>query len=277
MENAVNRIADDIAPSGVSLPEVRLPAGPMPSASTLGPTMKPSLRLPVEVPRSSASPPLALQRVGTVTGPRWPTALWCRGLRGLIQRSLIFPLLKVTLPLRVSGLHNLDGLDSPAIFAANHAHPADHLLILQALPRALRGRMAIAAAAEQLGTRGRGLVYPLVGNGFPLAQNGPIRSSLANVGRVLGDGWSVLIFPEGKLEKGGPTQPFKGGVGFCASGTGAEVVPVRLHVRSFGFPWFLPVLKRGKIEVVFGKPLWFPKGTSHRVATSAIEQAVATL
>ena len=30
-------------------------------------------------------------------------------------------------------------------------------------------------------------------------------------------------------------------------------------------------------KVVFGKPLWFPKGTSHRVATSAIEQAVATL
>ena len=267
MENAVDHLADEIVPPGARAPGVRMPRV----------AVKEALRLPVEVLRPPASPPLALQRAGKVTGPRWPTALWCRGLRGLIQRGFIFPMLTLTFRLRVLGLHNLDGLSAPTLFAANHAHPADHLLILQALPRALRGRMAIAAAAEQLGTWGRGLVYPLVGNGFPLAQNGPIRSSLENVGRVLADGWSVLIFPEGKLAKGGPTQPFKGGVGFCAITTGTEVVPVRLHVHAFGFPWFLPLLKRGRVDVVFGRPLRFPKGTNHRVATSAIERAVASL
>ena len=197
MENAIERIVDQ----PVSI-DARVNGALHPSA---------------EVLRSPAKLQAAPRRVDAPAWAWWPTAFWFRRLRGLIQRAFIFPLLSLTFRLRAVGLHNLDGLDAPTIFAANHAHPADHLLILQALPRAVRGRMAIAAGAEQWGTWGRGVLYPLVGNGFPLVRYGPIRSSLQYVAHVLSDGWSVLIFPEGRLTKGGPMQPFKGGVGFCAA------------------------------------------------------------
>ena len=257
MENAVDRLADQTVPL-----DVRVEA---------------ALRPGTELLRSPAKLQPAPRRIHAPVWPQWSTAFWSRWLRGLIQRSFLFPLLSLTFRVNVRGLQNLDGLDAPTIFAANHAHPADHLLILQAMPRAVRARMAIAAGAEQWGTWGKGVLYPLMGNGFPLARNGPIRASLENLAHVLADGWSILIFPEGKLSKGGPMQPFKGGVGFCAVTTGVQVVPLRLHVRALGVPWFFPLWKRGRVDVVFGEPLRIPTGASHRVATRMIHKAVASL
>ncbi len=163
------------------------------------------------------------------------------------------------------------------LFAANHTHPADHLLILKALPNSIRKRVAIAAATEQWPSYGRRVLYPIVGNGFPIRRTGPIRSTLHNVQRVLTNGWSVLLYPEGRLTRGGPLQPFKGGVGFCAVRAGVQVVPLRVRVHDFGLPWYFPLLRRGRVEVTFGAPLAFEPGTTHRVATSAIEAAVASL
>ena len=118
---------------------------------------------------------------------------------------------------------------------------------------------------------------PLLGNGFPIAQEGAVRPSLENMGKILDSGWSVLIYPEGKLTVGGPIKPFMNGTGMVAVEGRLPVVPVKLHINRLGSPRGFPILRRGSVEVRFGEPMTFPADTPYQEATSAIEQAVTAL
>ena len=55
------------------------------------------------------------------------------------------------------------------------------------------------------------------------------------------------------------------------------VVPVRLHIQSMGTPWQFPVLRRGKVEVRFGRPLAFSPETSYLEATNAIAHSLEAI
>ena len=72
-------------------------------------------------------------------------------------------------------------------------------------------------------------------------------------------------------------QPFRGGTGLVAVESGIPVVPLKLHIHSIGAPTSFPMLRRGDVEVRFGAPLTFPRGTSYDEATEMIEQAVRAL
>ena len=206
-------------------------------------------------------------------GMRWPA----RVVRGVIQRSFVFPMLQLTYRLRVSGRDGLAALSGPALFTSNHHLPLDNGLILKAFPSRVRRRLAITAAAEMWRSRFWAFVNPLFGNGFPFSREGAVRASLENVGRILDDGWSVLIYPEGEVTIGGPIQPFLSGVGLLAMEARVPVIPMRLHIHDMGSPWKFPIAKRGKIEIRFGVPINFAPGTTYREATEAIESAVKAL
>ena len=226
--------------------------------------------LAILVEEGSKSPPM-------VVFPDWGMRWWCRMLRGLLQRTLLFPLLNLTYSLRVGGGENLEGLAGPVLLASNHHLGMDHLLITKAVPLKWRRRMAIAAAARLWRNPVRWLLNPLLGNGFPLAREGAVRPSLENMGRIMDNGWSVLIFPEGELTVGGPMKPFMTGTGLVAVEGRIPVVPLRLHIRSPGFPSLFPLLRRGSVEVQFGKPLHFSPGTKYQDATAVVEEAVGSL
>ena len=104
-----------------------------------------------------------------------------------------------------------------------------------------------------------------------------MRPSLENMGRIIDNGWSVLIYPEGELTVGGPMKSFMNGTGLVAVEGRFPVVPVRLHVHDIGSPRALPMWRRGRIEVRFGAPLYFAPGTEYQEATDTIENAVRTL
>ena len=209
--------------------------------------------------------------------PSWGMSWWCRLIRGGLQRGLIFPILALTYRLRVTGTDNIRHLDGPVLFAANHNLPADNGLIIKAMRLERRRRLAIAGAAKLWRNPFWAVVNPLIGNGFPFSQEGAVRASLENLGRILDDGWSVLIYPEGKLTPGGPIQPFLGGTGLLAVEGKLPVVPLRLHIHALGSPLRFPVLPRGDIEIRFGEPLSFSPGTDYQEATNVIELAVKAL
>ena len=209
--------------------------------------------------------------------PAWGMSWWCKPVRGALQRAFIFPLLAATYRLRVAGLENFKGVDGPALLASNHSLGLDNGLIIKAMPLEWRRRLAIAGAAYLWDSPLWSIVNPLVGNGFPFSQEGAVRASLDNLGRILDRGWSVLIYPEGKLTEGGPIQPFLGGAGLVAVEGGVPVVPMRLHVRRTGRPKTFPVLRRGDIEIRFGKPISFGPGTDYQAAAEQIESAVRAL
>ena len=209
--------------------------------------------------------------------PNWGRHWWCRVVRGFLQRTVVFPAVTLPYGLKVTGRENLAGLPAPVIFASNHSLGLDNPLIIKAIPLRLRRRMAIAGAAELWKNPVWWVMNPLLGNGFPLAKEGAVRPSLENMGKIIDDGWSVLIYPEGELTVGGPIKPFMNGAGLVAVEGRLPVVPVRLYVHRLGYPGRLPLLRRGDVEIRLGKPLLFPAATAYQEATLAIENAVRTL
>ena len=209
--------------------------------------------------------------------PAWGMAWWCRMTRGAIQRLVVFPLMKLPYGLKVTGREKLQGIRGPVLFASNHSLGLDNPLIIKAVPPAWRRRLAIAGAAVLWRNPVFWVINPLLGNGFPIAQGGAIRPSLENIGKILDNGWSVLIYPEGELTVGGPIKPFMNGTGMVAVEGRLPVVPVKLHINRLGAPVRFPLLRRGSVEVRFGEPLTFSPTTPYQEATNAIEQAVNSL
>ncbi len=227
-------------------------------------------RLQRVIDEGAANPPLT-------RFPAWGMRWWCRMARGFLQRTMLFPVVLAPYRLSVQGQERLRAVEGPVLFASNHHLGLDNPLIIKAIPQTWRRRLAIAAAAKLWRNPVRSVLNPLLGNGFPLAQDGPIRPSLENMGRILDSGWSVLIYPEGKLTVGGPILPFKNGTGLVAVEGRLPVVPVKLHIERFGSPAKYPILRRGSVEIRFGEPLVFPPKTAYQDATNAIEEAVRSL
>ena len=222
------------------------------------------------VEEGSRNPPM-------VKFPAWGMRWWCRMTRGFLQRAIIFPLITASYGLRVSGRENLSDITGPVLFASNHNLGLDNPLIIKAVPPRWRRRIAVAGAAELWRNPVWWIVNPLLGNAFPVAREGSVRPSLENMGRIMDNGWSVLIYPEGELTVGGPIKPFMHGTGLVAVEGSIPVVPMRLHIHKLGKPEKFPLLKRGSVEVRFGRPLTFSPGTDYQEATSTIEGAVRDL
>ncbi|HEV8252674.1 MAG TPA: AMP-binding protein [Candidatus Limnocylindria bacterium] len=216
----------------------------------------------------------------------WPLSPLARGAGILIQTLLLVPIFFSLYRVRVTGLERLRGLQGPVLFTPNHCLHNDVGIILTRFPLAWRWHLSVAAAADDIfGNPIRGIGSALIGNAFPLAREGAVRRSLELLGARLDRGFSILIFPEGKLTVGGPTQPFKSGTGMVAVLGATPVVPMKLEVarmsrldarREEGFsgeslPW------RGEVELVFGDPIQFAWDTDHLVATQQLEAAVAAL
>src|SRR4029077_12056561 len=118
-------------------------------------------------------------------------------------------------------------IDGPVLFAANHQSHMDGPIILAALPAALRYRLAPAMAKEFFKAHffpeqyGRSAWFTsslnyylsaLFFNAFPLPQReAGARQTLRYIGEVLEDGFSVLIFPEGKRTDSGAIGSFRPG------------------------------------------------------------------
>jgi long-chain acyl-CoA synthetase len=180
-------------------------------------------------------------------------------------------------------------LSGPVIFAANHQSHLDTPMILQALPPRWRYRLAPAMAKEffkahfypdQFGAGarvGNSLNYYLAStffNAFPLPQRETgTRQTLRYIGDLMGEGYSLLIFPEGLRTEKGEINRFRPGVGMIASRLDVPVVPVRLEGldRILHHSWKFPV--RGKAQVRFGQPMLL-KGNDYAALAARVEEAV---
>jgi len=210
----------------------------------------------------------------------WPLSPAVRALGIGFQALFMIPWFFLIYRVRVTGRERLDGLVGPALFTPNHCLHNDVGIILTRFPLGWRWHLAVAAAADDIfGNPIRGLGSAIIGNAFPLAREGAIRRSLELLGARLDRGFSILIFPEGKLTVGGPTQPFKSGTGLIAVEGATPVVPMRLKInqmsrldaRTPGLPW------RGEVELVFGDPIHFAWDADHAQATDRLEAAVSAL
>ncbi|MHB8660571.1 MAG: lysophospholipid acyltransferase family protein [Minisyncoccota bacterium] len=165
--------------------------------------------------------------------------------------------------LEVKGLDNLKGIKSNAIFACNHVSELDPLLIPAALPFWSRFSPIFYTSRERDFYDESGWKQFFYGGTLFKAWGAyPVRVGLHNYEksvkthiRIIKDGGSVCVFPEGEITHNGNIQQAKGGVAYLAHATKAPVVPVRIEgVYGLKFSDFL--LRRRKISIHFGKPLY---------------------
>lgn len=201
-----------------------------------------------------------------------------RSLALLVQETMVSPLVAMFYRVRVTGREKLHRIEGPVLFAPNHCLHWDNGIILMAMPISWRWRLAIAAGRETIfANRIRGLVAATLGGAFPVAREGSLRRAMETFRARLERDFSVLIYPEGKLTVGGPMQPFKQGMGLIAALSGTPVVPVRVKVRKLSLADRIGWPLRGDVEVIFGEPLHFPRGSDPRDVTRRIQDAVLAL
>jgi long-chain acyl-CoA synthetase len=168
----------------------------------------------------------------------------------------------------------------------------DAPVVLAALPLRFRYRLATAMAKEffkphfypaqhgRLEWLTNSLNYYLATlffNAFPLPQReAGARQTLRYIGDVLADGFSVLIFPEGRRSETGEIDRFRPGIGMIASRLRVPVVPVRLKgLENVLAPsWWMA--RPGRVRVVFGPPLQL-SGDDYAALAAQVEQAVRRL
>jgi long-chain acyl-CoA synthetase len=227
-----------------------------------------------------------------VSFPSWNRSLPARAVRRVSLPTWILPLARVFAWIRVEGREHLTQLDGPVIFAANHQSHMDTPVIMAALPARWRYRLAPAMAKEFFkahffpaqATRRQwftnSLNYYLAAlffDAFPLPQReAGARQTLRYIGDILGDGFSVLIFPEGERTTNGEINRFRPGIGMIASRLDVPVVPVRIEGLDRVLHPSWRMARPGRVRVAFGRPIHL-SGGDYEALAAQVEAAVRAL
>ena len=224
--------------------------------------------------------------------PAWAGSGPARLVRRVNLAAWLLPLTRVFAWITVEGRHHLDAVPGPVVYAANHQSHLDAPVILAALPRRRRYRVATAAGKEFFAAHFRVGRHPLrrrltnslnyylaclLFNVFPLPQReAGTRAAIRYLGELLGGGTSVLIFPEGRRTDAGEIGPFQPGIGMVAARLQVPVVPVRLEGldRVLHKSWRMAV--PGRVRVAFGPPVELQDGSYGELARR-VEEAVNLL
>jgi long-chain acyl-CoA synthetase len=228
--------------------------------------------------------------------PRWAQREPVRWLRLAAYYTLVWPATQILGHSKILGRENLKDVRGPILVVSNHVtRRADIGLILAALPMRFRHRLATAMGGESLqrmrrpprdwfvGKRwacqlGHWLVIALF-NVFPLPQLSGFRESFRYAGESVDRGYSVLVFPEGEVNKTetGDMAPFQSGIGVLAENLRIPIVPVRLdgvwQMRRQG----RRLAHVGEITVRIGALITFPLGTGANEIVRTLESAVRSL
>jgi 1-acyl-sn-glycerol-3-phosphate acyltransferase len=208
----------------------------------------------------------------------WVRSAPATAVRSALQRVLMTPVLRSQVTVHVHNADVLERLGGPAVLVANHSSHLDAPVLLEALGPRRRRRVAIAAAADYFfDVWWRAAPSGLVIGTFPLERRGSAGASASS--RLLADGWSLVMFPEGGRSYTGEMRPFKKGAAYLALEAGVPVVPIALRGTYDAMPpkrnW--PVRGRPPIHVTFGEPLRGRAGERAGDFTPRIEEAVAKL
>ncbi len=224
--------------------------------------------------------------------PSWNRRLPARTIRRASLPTWILPLGRLFARVTVTGLEHLAAIDGPVIFAANHQSHFDGPVILDSLPPRWRYRVAPAMMKEFFNAHffperhsrkawfTNSLNYYLSSlffNAFPLTQGGAgTRQTLRYIGELAGDGYSILIFPEGRRTEAGEIARFQPGVGMIAARLGVPVVPVRLDGLEHVLPRHARFPTRASARCAFGAPMSLT-GNDYAALAAEVEAAVRAL
>jgi len=228
--------------------------------------------------------------------PRWAQSELMRLLRLAVYYVLVWPATQILGHPKILGRENLNAVRGPVLVISNHiTRRADIGLILAALPRRFRHRLAIAMGGESLLRMrhpprdwffakrwayqvGYALVIALF-NVFPLPQFSGFRESFRYTGESIDRGYGVLVFPEGEVNNSetGDMAPFRSGIGILAENLRIPIVPMRLDGVWEMKQQHRRLARIGEISVRIGAPVAFERGTPPDEIARRLQSIVRSL
>jgi 1-acyl-sn-glycerol-3-phosphate acyltransferase len=205
-----------------------------------------------------------------------------RAVRDVAQAAFLAPLVRRSVRLVVTGRDRVVALENePCVFVANHSSHLDTAALLTALPTARRRRTAVVAAADYffddwrmaVGTAVLFGTVPIDRRGRSGSETGiselPRTPAVSLPARLLADGWSLLVFPEGTRSPDGWAGEWRTGASRLAIENNIPLVPVALRGSFAAMPrgkrW--PARGRPPVHVRFGPPLRARGDEDHRSLT----------
>lgn len=196
----------------------------------------------------------------------WARSAPARMIRENFMRLVMNPVLDHYAARRSAGFEQLAAVSEPVIMVANHASHMDTPVILSALPRKLRKRTAVAAAADYFYKNK--LIASLVSllfNTVPIERKGGgMAKDGSHLDHLLDEGWNLLLYPEGTRSRGDGLGRVRRGAAVLAANHNLAIVPIRVTGTADAMPpgQFWPkrlrgrlLSKRHRIEVTFGEPI----------------------
>jgi 1-acyl-sn-glycerol-3-phosphate acyltransferase len=181
--------------------------------------------------------------------------------------------------LEVRGIENIP-LKGGALIASNHISYIDPPMI-----GAITPRMATFMARKGL------FDVPVISFilnqfAFPVDREKPRPSTMKEAVKRLKGGALLVMFPEGRRSETGQLMEAKRGAGMIVSLSKAPIIPVYVHNTDKILPVDAKWLKRGKVTVVFDKPIYYQStisidsysnGMSHDDISGKIMDAIGKL
>ena len=193
----------------------------------------------------------------------WAAVAWREGF----MRFVLSPAMDFYARRRATGREKLAGLKGPVILVANHASHMDTPVILSMLPRRLRKRTAVAAAADYFyKNRLVAAAVSLVFNTVPIERRGGGmgKNGGGHLDKLLDQGWNLLLYPEGTRTRDGGPGRVRRGAAVLAAAHNLSIVPIRVTGTRAAMPpgrlWPKRLhgkvfSKRHHIDVSFGEPI----------------------
>jgi long-chain acyl-CoA synthetase len=218
----------------------------------------------------------------------WPQQMIRVAFLELIARPICWFLAKPRVTSKLASLP-----DRPVLIVANHVTTYDAALVMYALPKQMRRRLAMAMSGEMLldlrKGRNQGNVFlnllapagyfliTALFNVFPLPQRTGFRRSFSHAAAAMDRGYHVLVFPEGRRSDDGRPQPFKSGSGLLWSELRSPALPAYLaglgEMKVAARPWF----RSGQLSVHIGSLIDPPGALPLDEATHLLERSVFSL
>jgi long-chain acyl-CoA synthetase len=227
--------------------------------------------------------------------PHWPWLLPVRWVRAAFVECVMRPLVWLLAAPRVVRTNPAQTLavNETMLIIANHVTAYDEPLLLYALPRAVRNRIAAAMSGEMLEdirhARNREfwwlaplgpmvwLLLTALFNAFPLPRQRGFQRSFAHAGEALDHGFHVVVFPEGRRSAEGALANFRPGIGLLVKQSSAAVLPMALRgmgdLKTGKRRWF----RSGTLEVLVGQPIRFASSESEAAITARLHFEVEKL
>jgi 1-acyl-sn-glycerol-3-phosphate acyltransferase len=228
----------------------------------------------------------------------WARLAPMRGLRELVQAVGVKNVMRKELAVEVYGLDELRQLDGPALIVANHASHLDTAVLVSTLPAKRRRRTAVGVASgyffdSWVRTGASAIAF----NAFPIGafpigafpiEAFPIGAFPIEQGdggltplpaKLLAEGWTVVIFPEGTRSSDGFLRPFRLRAAELAIECQVPVVPVGILGTYAAMPRgsYWPVPGRPRVAVRYGMPMMPGAGEAANEFDTKIADAVKQL